>query len=56
MKGCKESEITLGRKEVTQTKRGLLSLKPQIKQSHKSGEKDTTDMESLQRMLRKNFQ
>jgi hypothetical protein len=53
MKGCKESQISLGRKETTQPKRGLLFSRPQGKKPLESNEKDTTDMESLQRMIKK---
>jgi hypothetical protein len=53
MKGCKESQISLGKKETQQPKRGLLLTMTQGKQVDQNNEKDSTDMESLQRMIKK---
>jgi hypothetical protein len=54
MKGCKESHISLAKKETQQPpKRGLLLTRPPGKQVEQNTEKDGVDMEILQRMIKK---
>jgi hypothetical protein len=54
MKGCKDNQISLSKKETSQTpRRGLMLTRPPGKQVEQHVEKDNTDMESLQRMVKK---
>jgi hypothetical protein len=54
MKGCKDSQISLAKKEMQQpSRRGLLLTQPLGKQAEQNTEKDNENMESLQRMVKK---
>jgi len=54
MKGCKESEISLTKKETKQPpKRGLLLTRPIGKEDKKNTEKEGVDMEILQKLIKK---
>jgi hypothetical protein len=54
MKGCKDNQISLSKKETSQTPRqGLMLTRTPGKQVEQQIEKDNTNMDSLQRMVKK---
>jgi hypothetical protein len=49
MKGCRQGQNTLRKKDITPPKKGLILMRPQTKQLDESKENDSIDMEDLQR-------
>jgi hypothetical protein len=52
MMGCKEIQEYFRKKEVVQPKKSLILPRPQPKQTIEGKDKDTMDMESMQRMIK----